>query len=167
MVLILNYHLTICWTKDVGKNKFLSYQSNKKSHKSCIHFVCKNCTRCIQQIYTEYTKCIENLSHILTKFCIHFILYTKIKRTMAAKLCKQNINKSLLECGMYFAYILYIFCIHQFWSTKSVYHKNHAYILFTKFIQNVYTNNCVRNGSHISICVDPFVCTSYLIIANN
>ena len=31
-----------------------------------------------------YAKCIQNVSHILTNFCVHFI--QKIKRTTAAKI---------------------------------------------------------------------------------
>ena len=47
-------------------------------------------------------------------------------------------------------YILYMFCIYQFWSTKSVHHKNYVYNLYIKSIQNVYTSNCIKNVSHIS-----------------
>ena len=53
--------------------------------------------------------------------------------------------------------ILYTFCIHQFWCTKSVHHKHYVYNLYTKFIQIASTNNCMQNGSLISTCFDPFV----------
>ena len=56
-------------------------------------------------IYKMYTRCIQNVSHILTNFCIHFVY--KIKRIMAAKFCKQIVYKGLLKCGIHFVYILY------------------------------------------------------------
>ena len=58
--------------------------------------------------YKICTKCIQNISRILTNFCLHFVY--KIKRTMAAKSCMQKACKSLSKCG----YILHILCIHQF-----------------------------------------------------
>ena len=101
--------------------------------------------------YKMYTKYIQNVSHIPTNVFIHFVY--KVKRTMAAELCIQNVNKSLSNMG----YILYTSFIHQFCSTKSVHHKNYIYNLYTKLIQNVYTNNCMQNGSHISRYFDTFV----------
>ena len=56
-------------------------------------------------VYKMYTKCIQNVYHISTNFCIHFVY--KIKRTMAAKFCIQNVYKSLPKCGIHFLYILY------------------------------------------------------------
>ena len=40
-------------------------------------------------IYKMYTKCIQNITHTLANLCIHFVY--KIKRTMAAKFCIQNV----------------------------------------------------------------------------
>ena len=62
-------------------------------------------------------------------------------------------------------YILYTFCIHQFRSTKSVHHKNYVHNLYTKFIQNVYRNICMQNGSHISTYFDPFFMHFLVIIS--
>ena len=56
----------------------------------------------------------KNVSHILTNFYIYFAY--RIKRNMAAKICIQNVKK-IDEI----AYILNTFCIHQFWSTESIY----------------------------------------------
>ena len=42
-------------------------------------------TKFIQDVY------IQNISHISTIFCIHFVY--KIKRIMTAKLCIQNVYK--------------------------------------------------------------------------
>ena len=56
-------------------------------------------------LYKMYVKCVQNVSHISTDFCIHFGY--KIKETMAAKFCIQNVYKSLLKCGIHFVYILY------------------------------------------------------------
>ena len=55
-------------------------------------------------VYKMYTKCVQNVNHISTNFCIHFV--NKIKRTMAAKFCIQNVYKSLSKCEIYFAYVL-------------------------------------------------------------
>ena len=55
-------------------------------------------------VYKMYTKCVQNVNHISTNFCIHFV--NKIKRTMAAKFCIQNVYKSLSKCGIYFVYVL-------------------------------------------------------------
>ena len=47
---------------------------------------------------------------------------------------------------------------------KSVHYTSYVYNLYTKFIQNVYTNNCMQNGSLISKYFDQyFLCTSYLV----
>ena len=70
------------------------------------------------------TQCIQNVSHISMNICIHFVY--KIKRTVVAKFCIQNVYKVCRN-------MVYItFCVHIFWSTKSVYHKNYVY----NFIQN-------------------------------
>ena len=57
---------------------------NRPTEKSCIYFVYKNCTICIQLMCTKCIQdgYIENVSHILTNFCIHFVY--RVKRTMAA-----------------------------------------------------------------------------------
>ena len=51
-------------------------------------------------MYHFVYKCIQNLSQILTNFCIHFVY--KIKRTMKVKLCI-----SLSKCRIHFVYVLY------------------------------------------------------------
>ena len=118
-------------------------------------------TFCMQKLYKMYTKCIQNVCmqnayHILTNFCIHFVY--KIKRTMPAKFFIQNVYKSLLKCGIYFhTYILYTFCIHQFWSTIFTILNPQLYNFYKTFTQNIYTNNCMLNGSLISTYFDPFV----------
>ena len=92
-----------------------------------------------------YTRCIQNVSHISTNFCIHFVY--KIKRNMAAKLYIQNVYKRLSKCGIHFVCILYTFCIHQFSSTKSVHHKNciirNVYNVYIQNSNKMYTNNCM------------------------
>ena len=50
--------------------------------------------------FSEEKKCIQNVSQILTNFCIHFVY--KIKRTMKVKLCI-----SLSKCRIHFVYVLY------------------------------------------------------------
>ena len=70
-------------------------------------------------------------------FCIYFIheMYTKACRNVGYILCIK---------------ILYICCVCQFWSTRKVHHKYYVYNLYIKFIQHVYTNNCMLRGSLIS-----------------
>ena len=86
------------------------------------------------------------------------LLYTKSKElcqlnfvyTMWTKVCR-NVGYIL------YTNILYTICIHQFWSTECVHHKHCVYNLYTKFMQNVCTNNCIKNRSLISTFFDPFV----------
>ena len=47
-----------------------------------------------------YIKCIPHFDKLLY---IHFVY--KIKRTMGAKFCIQNVHKSLSKCGIHFVYI--------------------------------------------------------------
>ena len=76
---------------------------------------------------------------------------------MTAKFCIQNVYKKFVE-------IWYTFCIHTFCiqflqinsAPQKLYIKNFACNLYAKFIQNVYTNNCMQR-SHISTYFDPFV----------
>ena len=96
---------------------------------------------------------------IYTKFCwnMGYILYTNISYTFGiqndTKIC-QNMEYIL------YTNILYTFCTHQFWSTKSVYHKHYVYNLYTKFIQNVVQIIVCRLDplfQHILTCL---LCTS-------
>ena len=68
--------------------------------------------------------------------------------------CIQIVYKRFPKCGIHFVYILYTFYIHDFWSTKSVNHKNYVYNIYARFIEDVYTNNCMQNGSHNSTHFD-------------
>ena len=143
-----------------------------------IHFIHKNCTRCIQLMYTKciphsdkllhifclqnqknyaskilHTKCIQKFVEVWDAFCIQmwdtfciqmwdkFCIYTNILYTFCTL---KFVEMSDTFC--LYTNILYTFCIHQFWSTKSVHHKHYVYNLYTKFIQNVYTKNCMQNG---------------------
>ena len=89
-----------------------------------------------------YIKCIQNVYCISTNFCIHFVWQLNSVSKMHTKVCP-NVR-----------FILHTICIHQFSSTKIVYHKNYVYSLYTKFRHNVYINNCMQNGSNISIYFD-------------
>ena len=87
-----------------------------------------------------YTKFLENVSHILTNLCISFVY--KIKRTVAAKICIQNvyIQKSIEMWDTFCVHLVYNLYVHQFWSTDSEHHENY----YTMCIQNpykMYTNN--------------------------
>ena len=79
-------------------------------------------------VYKMYTSICRIVVYILyTNILYIYILYTKVCGNVGHILYRN---------------ILYTFCIHQFWCTKSV---HHVYNLYTKFIQNVYTNNCMQN----------------------
>ena len=118
-------------------------------HGNCVYILY---TKIVQDVYNW---CIQNVYKMYTTFrqAFVYILYTKSK-----ELCQLNfVYKMYTKVCWNVGYILYTFCIHQFWSTKSVHHKHYVYNLYTKFIQNVYTNNCMQNGSLISQYFDPFV----------
>ena len=78
---------------------------------------------CIQNVYNIYVYHIFdiNVYHILASFCIHFV--NKIKRTMSAKFCVQNVYKSLSKCRIHFVYKHFVYitkCIQKFveiWDT--------------------------------------------------
>ena len=56
-----------------------------------VYNLCTKLTEYLQKliVYKMYTKCIQNVSHISSNFCLQFVY--KIKRTMTAKICRQNI----------------------------------------------------------------------------
>ena len=124
-------------------------------------------TFCILKLYKMYT---TDVYKMYARFQQTFadLLYTKSKElcqlnfvyTMWTKVCR-NVGYIL------YTNILYTICIHQFWSTKSVHHKHYVYNLYTKFMQHVYTNNCIKNRSLISTFFTHLLCTFKLIIANN
>ena len=115
-------------------------------------------TGCIQKLYKMYTtdvckierKWIQNVSQILTNFCI-FFLY-RMKRNVAAQSVCQNVG-----------YILCTFCMH-FLSINSYLQKNDLVsiikTMYTNCIQNsyrIYGNNCISIGFHISTYFDRFI----------
>ena len=57
-----------------------------------------------------YTKCIQNVDHISTNFCIHFVF--KIKRATAARLFTQNVYKNLSICGIHFVYEHFVYILY-------------------------------------------------------
>ena len=79
---------------------------------------------CIQNVYKSFSKWY---TFCMQTFCIHFvyILYTKLR-----KVCRY------VEYMLH-ANISYIFCIHQFWSIKSLHHKHYVYNVYARFIQNL------------------------------
>ena len=144
-------------------------------------------TKLVQDVYNW---CIQNVYHISTNFCIHFVY--KIKRTTPAKFCMQNVYKSLLKCGIYyvykhFVYILYTFCIQKcvkicdtfcktfvkMWDTFCIYFVfinsdllkariiNIIYKFYTKLIQNVYIQIIVcRMDALFQHILTHLLCTS-------
>ena len=76
-------------------------------------------TFCIYFLHILYTKCMQKVVKMwdtfgIQTFCIHFahILYTKYIQKIV------EMWDPFCICPN----ILYTFCIHQFWSTKSVHH---------------------------------------------
>ena len=81
-----------------------------------------------------YAECIQNVCHISTNFCIHFVY--KIKKTMPAKFYIQNVYKSLSKCGTHF---VYNYCAYILYTPILMYIK--VYIINTMYticIQNLY-----------------------------
>ena len=63
-------------------------------------------------VYQMYTKYIQNLYHIFTNVGIHFLY--KIKRTMPAKFCIQNVCKMYTKFCRNVGYILYANILYTF-----------------------------------------------------
>ena len=118
---------------------------------------------CVYISYSEivqdvYNWCIQNVYKMYTK-CIHFDkLWYSFLCTRLKQLYQLNfVYKMYTNVCQNIEYILYRFCIHQFWSTKSVQHLHYVCNLYTTIIQNECTNICMLNGSLISTYLDPFV----------
>ena len=121
-------------------------------------------------VYILYTKskelmpakcCIQNVYNNLLKCGIHFV-YKHFVHILYNTFCIPT------KCIQKFVKIWDIFCIQTFcihFATSILIYKKcryiinimHSYNLYTKFIQNVYTNNYMQNGSLISTYLDPFV----------
>ena len=160
--------------------------TNEKSHTETVYTFCiQNCTRCIQLMYTKCIQNVYKMYTTFRQTFV-YILYRKSKELCQLNFVyKMYRYKRLSKCGIHFVckycvyilytkciqkfvgmlyvgYILYTnildtFCIHQLWSIKSVHRKYYVDNLYTKFIQNVYTNNCMENESLISTYFDPVI----------
>ena len=71
---IVKMHKVSNCLKITNFNQFQSFLSAFLTQKSCIHFVYKNCARCIQLMYTKcikvYTKYVPHFGKLLYTFCI-------------------------------------------------------------------------------------------------
>ena len=117
-------------------------------------------TKIEQDIYKIYTKNIQNICKMYPTFqqTFLYILYTKSTELRQLNFVYKMYRKVCQNVGyIFYTNILYIFCIHQFWFTKSLHHKNYVYNSYIKFMQNVYTNNCMHNGSNIFTYFNPIV----------
>ena len=116
---------------------------------------------------------IQNVYHILTSFCIYFVY--KIKRTMSAKFCVQNVYKSLSKCGKHFAYKHFVYKMYtkvcQIWDTFCIHFVYINFDLQKVYIINIiYTiciHNCMQNGSLINFNIFLTLVVHFLITANN
>ena len=103
-------------------------------------------TKCIQIVYKMYNTFRQTFV---------YILYTKLKELWQLILhtkCIQKFTENVVY--KHFLYILYTSILIY---KKCLHHKNYVYNLYTKFRENVYTNNCMQNGFHISTYFDLFV----------
>ena len=84
-----------------------SHQQDRKLHCPHVNCVYILCTKIVQDVCNW---CIQNVYHISTSFCIHFVY--KIKRTMPAKFCIHFVYKSLSKCGIHFVYKHFVYILH-------------------------------------------------------
>ena len=140
---------------------FLKTRILKISHTKTVY------TFCILKLYKIYTTDVYKM-YATFQQTFADILYTKSKELCQLNFVYKMWTKVCRNVGyILYTNILYTICIHQFWSTKSVHHKHYVYNLYTKFMQHVYTNNCIKNRSLISTFFTHLLCTFKLIIANN
>ena len=125
--------------------------------KLCINFVYRNCARSMQLMYRKYIQNIYKMYFTLLQPLV-YILHTKLKVLCGLNFVYKMYTNACqnLEYILY-RNILYRFCIHQLWSTKSVHHTHSIYNLYTTFIQNECTNICRQTGSLIWTYLGPFV----------
>ena len=83
-----------------------------------------------QDVHNWCLQNIQNVSHISTNLCIHFIC--KIKGNMAAKIYMQIEYKSLSKCGILFVSILCTYCIP---SSILIYKKCTSWELFRAYFR--------------------------------
>ena len=66
-------------------------------------------------MYTEYIQDVSKLYTTFQQAFVYIFFVYKIKRTMSAKFCMQNVYKNLSKYGyILYTNILYTFCINQF-----------------------------------------------------
>ena len=140
---------------------------NYPTPKLCIHFVYK-------KMYKMYATDVYKIF----RPTFVYILYTKSKELCQLNFCIQNIYNCLSKCGIHFVYkhFVYILYTKVCWNVGYILYKHLVYILYTsvliyrkctskhyvsnlytKFVQNVYANNCMQNGCLISTYFDLFV----------
>ena len=121
-------YFSILLVRDHLKNK-ANWWEYQPTPKLCIHFVYKNCTRCIQLMYAKCTQNVYKMYPIFRHYI--YILYTKLKELLQLNFVYKMYTKVCWNVGN----ILYTFCIHQFWSTKSIHHKK----LWIQFVYKIQT----------------------------
>ena len=161
----LLYRFCIYKIKRTMSANFYIQNVYKSSSKCGINFVYKHF------VYIFYTKVCQNVGyiHFVYKHFV-YILYTKVLQNVGCLLCIykyfvqilytsciQNVYKNLLKYEIHFVCKHFVYILY---TSVLIYRKCTSQTciqLVTKFIQNVYTNNCMQNGSLISIYFDPFV----------
>ena len=85
-------------------------------------------------MYSKYTqKCIP---HFDKNFCILFV------NKIYIKFCR-NVGYILYTDILYSLHFAYINS-----DLQKIYHKTYVYNLYSKLMQNVYTNKCMQNGTN-------------------
>ena len=102
------------------------------AQKSCIHFAYKNCTRCLQLVYT---KCIHDVYKLYPTFqqTFAYILYTKLKELLQLNFVYKMCIKVCQKVG----YIFYTFCIHFLYTHSDLQKLHIIKIVYTICIQNL------------------------------
>ena len=93
-------HIFSCEICDIFKNTYFE----DLPHENCVYILY---TKTVQDVYNW---CIQNVCHISTNFCRRFVY--KVKRTMPAKFCIQNVDKSLSKCGIHFVYKHFVYNLY-------------------------------------------------------
>ena len=109
---------------------------------------------CLYILYTKivqdaYNWCIQNVCNMYPTYWLTFVyvLYTKLKELWQLNFVYKIYTKVYRNVE----YILY--------TSIPIYKKctNYVYNLYTELMQNICTNNCMQNKSHISTYFDSFV----------
>ena len=137
---------------DTEHENFQNLYSQIPTRKLYIHFIYKNCTRCIQLMHT---KCKQNVYKMHTTFLQTFvyILYTQSK-----ELCQLNfVYKTYTKvCQMWDTFCIQTFCIHFVHKSLSIcgIYFVSLQTFFIHFVYKIYTQTFVEMWD--TFCIQTF-----------